>query len=108
MAIRFNRRKFLVYGSAAWGTSFLLKGCANNSPTTAATPTVSASPAAATSTSGGGDTIKVGILHSLSGTLSVSEKSVVDAELLAIEEINNAGGVLGKKIQPIVEDGASD
>ncbi len=55
-----------------------------------------------------GDTVKVGILHSLSGTMAISEVSVRDAELLAIEEINAAGGVLGKQIQPVVEDGASD
>lgn len=55
-----------------------------------------------------GDTIKVGVLHSLSGTMAISEVSVKDAELLAIEEINKAGGVLGKKLVPVVEDGASD
>ncbi len=62
------------------------------------------------STSGGdaGGTIKVGILHSLSGTMAISEVTVRDAELLAIEEINQAGGVLGKKIEPVIEDGASD
>lgn len=54
------------------------------------------------------ETIKVGILHSLSGTMAISEKAVVDAEQLAIDEINAAGGVLGKQIEPIVEDGASD
>jgi urea transport system substrate-binding protein len=52
--------------------------------------------------------IKVGILHSLSGTMSISEVTVRDAELLAIEEINAKGGVLGKKLTPVVEDGASD
>ncbi|MFB5663628.1 urea ABC transporter substrate-binding protein [Alteribacillus sp. HJP-4] len=52
--------------------------------------------------------IPVGILHSLSGTMAMSETSVRDAELLAIEEINEAGGVLGKELVPIVEDGASD
>lgn len=52
-------------------------------------------------------TIKVGILHSLSGTMAMSEVSVKDAELLAIEEINKAGGVLGKQIEPVIEDGAS-
>ncbi|OUC11579.1 MAG: urea ABC transporter substrate-binding protein [Alkalinema sp. CACIAM 70d] len=57
---------------------------------------------------GNGGSIKVGILHSLSGTMAISEKSVVDAELLAIEEINSAGGVLGNQIEPITEDGASD
>ncbi|GAB2022231.1 urea ABC transporter substrate-binding protein [Pseudolactococcus yaeyamensis] len=53
-------------------------------------------------------TIEVGILHSLSGTMAMSETSVRDAELLAIEEINANGGVLGKQIKPIIEDGASD
>ncbi|NBE92867.1 urea ABC transporter substrate-binding protein [Nonomuraea sp. KC401] len=52
--------------------------------------------------------IKVGILHSLSGTMAISEVTVRDAELLAIEEINKAGGVLGKQLVPVVEDGASD
>jgi urea transport system substrate-binding protein len=66
------------------------------------------SEAGAAAGGGAGDTIKVGILHSLSGTMAISEVSVKDAELLAIEEINAAGGVLGKKLEPIVEDGASD
>jgi urea transport system substrate-binding protein len=51
-----------------------------------------------------GNTIKVGILHSLSGTIAIIEKSLHDAELLAIEEINAKGGVLGKKIEPVIED----
>jgi urea transport system substrate-binding protein len=55
-----------------------------------------------------GDTVKVGILHSLSGTMAISEVSLRDAELMAIEEINAAGGVLGKKIEPVIEDGSSD
>jgi len=55
-----------------------------------------------------GDKIKVGVLHSLSGTMAISEVAVRDAELLAIEEINKKGGVLGKQIEPVVEDGASD
>lgn len=58
--------------------------------------------------SNSGDTIKVGILHSLSGTMAISEVSVKDAEMMAIEEINAKGGVLGKKIEPVIEDGASD
>lgn len=57
---------------------------------------------------GSGDTIKVGILHSLSGTMAISETSVRDAELLAIKEINEKGGVLGKQIEAVIEDGASD
>ena len=54
------------------------------------------------------ETVKVGIIHSLTGTMAMSEASVVDAEKLAIDEINASGGVLGKTIEPIVEDGASD
>ena len=72
----------------------------------------------ATSCGGGGtsgsfdDTVTVGILHSLSGTMAISESTLVDTEKMAIEEINAAGGVTvgGKsyKIEYIVEDGASD
>lgn len=52
--------------------------------------------------------VKVGILHSLTGTIALAEASVVDAEKLAIDEINAAGGVMGRKIEAVVEDGASD
>ncbi len=52
--------------------------------------------------------IKVGILHSLTGTMSISEKSVVDSTLMAIEEINLKGGLLGKRIDALVVDGRSD
>ncbi|MEU8241377.1 urea ABC transporter substrate-binding protein [Actinoplanes missouriensis] len=55
-----------------------------------------------------GDTVKVGLLNSLSGTMAISEVTVRDSLQLAIEEINAAGGVLGKKIEPVSEDGASD
>jgi urea transport system substrate-binding protein len=108
MTSQFNRRRFLVYGSAALGTSILLKACASGSSDPGSSPTTAASPAASPAAGGGGNTIKVGVLHSLSGTMAISEKSVVDSTLLAIEEINSAGGILGKKIEPITEDGASD
>ncbi len=55
-----------------------------------------------------GETIKVGILHSLTGTMAISERSVIDSTLMAIEEINQQGGVLGRKIKPVVVDGCSD
>ena len=51
--------------------------------------------------------VPVGILHSCSGTMAISEKSLIDAERMAIAEINQSGGVLGRQILPIVEDGAS-
>ncbi len=53
-------------------------------------------------------TTKIGILHSLTGTMSMSEKPLVDAVLLAVDEINQAGGLLGYNIEPVIEDGASD
>ena len=53
---------------------------------------------------GAKDPIKVGILHSLTGTMAISEKSLKDVELMAIDEINKAGGVLGRKVVAIVED----
>ncbi len=52
--------------------------------------------------------IKVGILHSLTGAMAASESPVVDGTLLAIEEINQAGGLLGRPIRPVVVDGRSD
>jgi len=54
------------------------------------------------------DTVKIGILHSLSGTMAISETSLRDVVLMAVEEINADGGVLGKKIVPEVVDPASD
>ncbi|HEY0798631.1 MAG TPA: urea ABC transporter substrate-binding protein [Candidatus Baltobacteraceae bacterium] len=53
-------------------------------------------------------TVKVGILHSLSGTMAISEVSLRDVELMAIAEVNASGGVLGNQIVPVIEDGASD
>ncbi|AUL99591.1 urea ABC transporter substrate-binding protein [Pseudothauera hydrothermalis] len=54
------------------------------------------------------DTIKVGILHSLSGTMAISETALKNVALMTIEEINAAGGVLGKKLEPVVVDPASN
>ena len=54
------------------------------------------------------DTIKVGILHSLSGTMAISETVLKDVALMTIEEINAKGGVMGKKLEPVVVDPASN
>ena len=54
------------------------------------------------------DTVTVGILHSITGTMAISETGSVEAEKLAIAQINAAGGVLGRQIKIIQEDGASD
>ena len=53
-------------------------------------------------------TIKVGVLHSLSGTMAISETVLKDVALMAIEEINAKGGVMGKKLEPVVVDPASN
>ena len=54
------------------------------------------------------DTIKIGILHSLSGTMAISETALKNVALMTIEEINAGGGVLGKKLEPVVVDPASN
>lgn len=123
-----SRRKFLG-GLAGLAGASLLAACAAPAPTattppkpteapkTAAPAPVAPAPKLADAAKPaaeppkpvpGSSTIKVGILRSLSGTMAISETSVRDADLLAIEEINAAGGVLGKKIEIIQEDGASD
>ena len=54
------------------------------------------------------EAVKVGVLHSLSGTMAISETSLRDVLLFTFDEINAAGGVMGKKIEPVVVDGASN
>lgn len=85
-------KKFLAVLSVAAMTAAMFTACGNNE----------------SSDSGDGDTVKVGLLHSLTGSMAISEKSVRDAEVLAIKEINAAGGVNGKQIEYVEEDGASE
>jgi urea transport system substrate-binding protein len=54
------------------------------------------------------ETIKVGVLHSLSGTMAISETTLKDAMLMLIEQQNAKGGLLGKKLEPVVVDPASN
>lgn len=54
------------------------------------------------------ETIKVGVLHSLSGTMAISETTLKDTVLMMIEQQNKAGGLLGKKLEPVVVDPASN
>ena len=54
------------------------------------------------------DTIKVGVLHSLSGTMAISETTLKDTVLMMIDEQNKKGGLLGKKLEPVVVDPASN
>ncbi|HPG24838.1 MAG TPA: urea ABC transporter substrate-binding protein [Myxococcota bacterium] len=74
-------------------------------------PALAASPTSEVNTTGlavTDDTVTVGILHSVTGTMAISETGSVQAEKLAIKQINDMGGVLGRKIEVIQEDGASD
>jgi urea transport system substrate-binding protein len=66
---------------------------------------LSPAPAAAQSTQG---TIKVGILHSLSGTMAISETTLKDTVLMMIDAQNKKGGLLGRKLEAVVVDPASD
>lgn len=87
---QFNRRRFIKTGG-----SMAMLGAASGA---ALVPVLARAQ----------DTVKLGLLHSLSGTIAIAEASLVDAEKMAIDEINASGGVLGRKIEPVVEDGASD
>ncbi len=69
---------------------------------------VAAALALTTSMAQAADTIKVGILHSLSGTMAISETSLKNTALMTIDEINAHGGLLGKKLEPVVVDPASN
>ena len=60
------------------------------------------------STADAQETIKVGVLHSLSGTMAISETTLKDAMLMLIDEQNKKGGVLGKKLEAVVVDPASN
>ncbi len=95
-----TRRKLLI-GMAAVPTAALLSRVARAAgPATAAVNT--------TGLAVTDDTVTVGILHSVTGTMAISETGSVEAEKLAIDQINKSGGVLGRQIKFIQEDGASD
>ncbi|MCH9669205.1 MAG: urea ABC transporter substrate-binding protein [Actinomycetia bacterium] len=95
------RRSAVAAGSVVAVTSLLLAGCGSK-----ASETDAANATSCVDTSG--PTIKVGALNSLSGTMAISEVTVRNAIDLAVEQINNAGGVMGKQIELIAEDGASE
>src|SRR5690348_14503665 len=65
-------------------------------------------PAVAQPAAPSGGTIKVGILHSLSGTMAISETTLKDVMLMLIEQQNKKGGLLGKKLEAVVVDPASN
>ncbi|WP_280354039.1 urea ABC transporter substrate-binding protein [Nocardia otitidiscaviarum] len=95
-------RKAIAVPTAVALSALLLAGCGSRDTDTAsgsnATSCVDTS----------APTIKVGSLHSLTGTMAISEVTVANSTKMAVDEINAAGGVLGKQIQLVLEDGASD
>ncbi len=99
--MRLNR-SVLAAGSVVAATALVLSGCGSKAGENDSTA------AAASCVDTSGSTIKVGSLNSLSGTMAISEVTVRDAIKLAVEEINAKGGVQGKQIQIVGEDGASD
>src|SRR5689334_25372754 len=94
------RRKLLMGAAALPLISILPRPSFGAGPATAAVNTTGL---AVTDTE-----VTVGILHSATGTMAISETGSIQAERLAIEQINAMGGVLGRKIEIIQEDGASD
>ncbi|MCY1666278.1 urea ABC transporter substrate-binding protein [Rhizobium sp. SL86] len=90
----------------------LLAGAASIAMLSATGAALAQTPATATVNTTGlavsDTTVKIGILHSVTGTMAISETGSVQAEKLAIEQINASGGILGRKIEVIQEDGGSD
>jgi urea transport system substrate-binding protein len=95
------RRRHFAASAAILSAALALSACGSKSGSSA---TAGAVPTADTS----GSTVKVGLVNSLSGTMAISEVTVRDSLNLAIGEINASGGVLGKQLVPVSEDGASD
>jgi urea transport system substrate-binding protein len=100
----FSRRKFLGKTGALLG-AMIAAGFISTSAMAEDYPTATVNTTGLAVTD---DTVKVGILHSLTGTMAISETGAQEAEKLAIKQINESGGILGRQIEIIQEDGASD
>ncbi|EGL55419.1 MAG: urea ABC transporter substrate-binding protein [Pseudomonadota bacterium] len=100
----FSRRKFLGKTGALLG-AMIAAGFISTSAMAEDYPTAAVNTTGLAVTD---DTVKVGILHSLTGTMAISETGAQEAEKLAIKQINESGGILGRQIEIIQEDGASD
>lgn len=99
-----------VVGAAFFAAAALLaSACGSSDASSSASGEASggASAAGATGTCVEGDTVKLGFLNSTSGPMAISEQTVRDSLILAAEEINAAGGIMGKKIKYLEEDGQS-
>lgn len=95
-------QRTLAAPTALLALGLVLSGCGSRASDSAGGTT------AASCVDTSGNTVKIGSLNSLSGTMAISEVTVRDSIALAVDEINNSGGVLGKKIQIVAEDGASE
>ena len=96
-----SRSKVVAVTAAAVSASVMLTGCGG-----AKTTDTKAAAESCVDTSG--DTVKLGFLNSLTGPMAISEKTVSSVQHMAADEINADGGILGKKIEVIQEDGATD
>ena len=102
------KKKLLTIMMAAAMAASLLAGCGSSSDSATGSSSAASESGAAGEETAEGGTVTVGLLHSLTGSMAISEEAVRDAEVLAINEINAAGGVLGCTIEYIEEDGASE
>src|SRR5690606_36467348 len=94
-----NARRTFIKTAVALATSAVLAACSKSPESAGGT---------AAAGGGSGETIKVGVLHSLSGTMAISETTLKDTVLMLIDEQNKKGGVLGRKLEAVVVDPASD
>lgn len=99
-----SRRRF-IKASSALAIALLATGVFSGNAFSADFPTAKVNTTGLAVTD---KVVKVGILHSATGTMAISETGSIQAEKLAIEQINAMGGILGRKIEVIQEDGASD
>jgi len=97
-------KALLATGALAATTALILSGCGARAGDTAA----SGAPAASSCVDTSGDSIKLGFINSLTGPMAISEKTVSAVLHMAADEINADGGILGKQIKPVQEDGATD
>ena len=100
MRTRRRRQQWRSAAAALLAAGLLIVGCGSRAGISGTS--------AASCVDTSGSSVKIGLLNSLSGTMAISEKTVHDALVLAAEQINARGGVLGKQLQVISEDGASE
>ncbi|WP_170315569.1 urea ABC transporter substrate-binding protein [Nakamurella deserti] len=114
--MKHTRRNITSAGLLGLTAVLVLTACGSKiTPQAGGSTTTSSSAGSATPAAAGascvdtsGDSVKIGFLNSLSGTMAISEKTVQESLMMAADEINAAGGVLGKQLEVVAEDGASE